>query len=255
MSIQIDTTTDIVSASLSPALTIGTGDVTTGIWAYFDSFPGTRMVYSIHRVGFSERMGMRSNASSGLIGSSNGTSTPSAYTASTSTWYWCVVSRESGVMLLRIFDDTTSTTPLGSNNIAETTDWTTINMAWVGYEAAIGNLAAVGQFTNFKVHTGVVWSDAECRTESQKFGIQKSGGTDRLCWGLETLDANSYGINEFNGGSAMMNNGAVVGANRPSQLEAAGGTSLPTYNRTQFQIGGAPIILNPNQPNAGYLQF
>ena len=33
------------------------------------------------------------------------------------------------------------------------------------------------------------------------------------------------------------------------------GAISPTYNRTQFQIGGAPIILNPNQPNAGYLQF
>jgi hypothetical protein len=56
-------------------------------------------------------------------------------------------------------------------------------------------------------------------------------------------------------GDALVNSGAVLGSNRPSQLESAGGTSLPTYNRTQFQIGGAPIILNPNQPTAGYLRF
>ena len=78
------------------------------------------------------------------------------------------------------------------------------------------------EMTNLKIQTGVLWTDAECRTESQNYGVQKSGGTEVLCWKLTDVDADTDGINEIGGsGPNFTNSGCVAGASDPSQLSAA----------------------------------
>jgi hypothetical protein len=79
------------------------------------------------------------------------------------------------------------------------------------------------EIQNLKVHTGVKWTDAQCRTESQNYDIQTAGGTDTYCWKLIDTDADTDGLNEFAGaGPNLTNSGCVNGASTPTQLTPAG---------------------------------
>jgi hypothetical protein len=257
MSIRFDTGTDIVSGSFNSILTIGTGDFVIARWVYVYSKAATGECGGIVRQGFSEFMRTAySNGSDQMYTATGAANGLASWSPALNTWYWVVSSRESSVLKFRAFADTTSTTPLASGGAgADSNNYATMNKVKLGTLSEVGTATLNCEQANFKVHTGVVWTNAECRTESQKFGIQKAGGDNRLCWGLETIDADTYGLNEWGGEVTLTNIGAINGASRPSQLEAAGGVTIPTYNKAEFKIGGSPIILNLNQPNPGYFQF
>lgn len=257
MSIRFDTSTDAVTGSLNSNLTVSTGDFVIGRWVYVYSKAANATCGGISRQGTSEYMNTQYSNGADQMFTGTGTGNGLAsWSPTLNTWYWVVSSRESSVLKFRAFDDSISTTPLASGGAgSDTTDYLTFNKIKLGFFSEVGLNALDCQQANFKVHTGVTWTNAEARTESQKFGIQKSGGDNRLCWGLETLDANQYGLAEFTGAEVTLTNmGAVLGANRPSQLESvpAGGT---TYNKTEFKIDGSPIVLNSTQPNYAMFQF
>ncbi len=169
------------------------------------------------------------------------------YAASTSTWYYLVLSRSGTTVRGRVFDDTTSTTPLdeATDTDGAPTDYTGRDSILIGNNAGSRNAANM-EVESLKIHTGVAWSDAECRTESQNYTIQKSGGTDRLAWKFTNTDADTDGINEVGGsGPNFTATTVAAGASTPSQLAPAGTTlyfldsTASGSNFGQLQFGGS----------------
>lgn len=146
------------------------------------------------------------------------------FAMSVGTWYWVVIGRDgSSNFQYRVFDDSASTTPLDTDTVTSfTEDFSACDNFIVGQLFA-GEWSDA-EFANVKVHTGVYWTDAQCRTESQNFEVQTGGGTVFGSWRLEDVDADADGINDGSGGGHhFTNTGFVAGASRPTQLEAIGG--------------------------------
>lgn len=138
------------------------------------------------------------------------------------TWYWVVVSRTGSDMALRVFDDSTSTTPVQSDTESAATDYAALDNFVVGQ--LFSGEWSDAEFQNVKVHNGVEWTDAQCRTESQNYEIQTAGGTKWASYRLIDVDADSDGINDGSGnGRHLTNTGFVAGASTPAQL--ASGTN------------------------------
>jgi hypothetical protein len=227
MSVRFDSTTDYLRAIGITTLTIGTGAFSVGKW--FKLVNDTNAYADL--VMLSEAVGDDS-PHIGAYTDSNGTSLKGAFglaggydvgSLSITTWYWLVVSRTDTTFRVRTFDDTTSTTPvLNVTQTSESTDYATLDCVLLGYNG-FGDDSADMEVENLKIHTGVAWSDAQCRTESQNYGIQTAGGTDRYCWKLTDVDADTNGINEIGGaGPNLTNSGCVAGASTPAQLTPAG---------------------------------
>lgn len=158
------------------------------------------------------------------------------YQWSTATWYWITMTRTSNADFcrLRVFGDSTSTTPLFENTsgAADNDNYTTLDTLLVGTRGS-GLNTALGEYQLLKIqaNAGTEWTNAQCRAESRRFGIQKAGGTNRLCYGLETLADASFGLTDSGGvGAALVNSGFTNGSTRPLVLEPR-----PRPFVTQFQ--------------------
>lgn len=147
------------------------------------------------------------------------------------TWYYIVIDRTGTTFRIRIFDDSTSTTPVGSGTITDSRNYTALDNFIIG-EASTGEWPDA-EIACVRAHIGVSWTDAQCRTESQKLTPQTGGGTIYGNWKLETTGADANGINDSGGGAHhLTNTGCVNGASRPTQLESAGSTQTLTASVT-----------------------
>jgi hypothetical protein len=194
MSVYFDNDTDHINATLT-TLTIGTGSVSVGCWMYLNSdtnAQGDVWILNTPQLG----MWVLANGTD-LGGFANSHDTNTVYVATVGTWYWVAVTMTSGTTLrTRIYsDDPSSTTPLSDQSRSDfSLDYTTVTSLIVGNAGAAG--ASPVKVQNFKIQTGVLWTDAEARTEALYYGIRKSGGTDRLCWRLKGITADTDGLNE-----------------------------------------------------------
>lgn len=127
---------------------------------------------------------------------------------------------------ITVLDDSASTTPAGSdvqNNAAF--DPAAQGLIYLLVGASDTNGAADMEFTSLKLITGLTFTNAELRTESQFFAKQKAGGT-ALIYRLDDATATTTGVNELGGaGPNLTNTGVVAGASRPGQLESLGGVT------------------------------
>lgn len=163
------------------------------------------------------------------------------------TWYWVVVSRDgSDTVSVRVFDDSTSTTPTGSFTDASETLGSTLDTIVVG-ETTSGEWADA-EFRNVKFHDGVEWSDAECRTESQSAGVQTAGGGNKVAADLQDTDADAAGLNDLEGSNNFANTGFVNGASDPAQMSSAD-TAAPGVSITP-NGPGRPFVASQNGPGS-----
>ena len=220
MSVRADSANDNLLRAEDPGLT--TGAFSWGLWvklisdtnAYTDLLalgsdaldPATYFAMYLSSNGVTARSGWFDSTGCG------------AYDLAVGTWYWLVASRSGDTSRLRVFDDSTSTTPL-----ADATEDVTGRSA-SGYDNFVLGRMFTGdtpdaEFANCKFHLGVAWTDAQCRTESQLFEIQTGGGTKWGSWRLESTAADANGINDGSGGGhSLTNSGMANGASRPTQL-------------------------------------
>lgn len=231
MSVRFDTTTDNLTSTFSSSLSIGVGDLTVGYWIRPTSTNNAwRSVQMLFNVGFTQLFGTYEQPSSNTINSNTNQGNGGTYNLTNATWYYIAVSRASGSTIrFRIFDDSTSTTPIFTDTTACTVNYTGIISSLFGNHALL-DPAPLVEITSYKIYTGAEWSNAECRTESQTFNIQKSGGIESYAWGLETIDNVAYGLLGLNGEPSFVNTGVVNGSFRPTQLELPG--SGPQYKST-----------------------
>jgi hypothetical protein len=254
MSVYLDTNTDTLRATLSTPLTFGTSIISVGMWIKPITDPNAaRMFARIWNASTGFGVGFGTNSSGDFIhGLALGGTGVGDYAFTNGVWYWAVVDRDNGSLAqFRIFADSVSTTPIvAAETLADTTNYTSVDDIYLGDDGD-GTTGYVCEVTCLKVHTGVQWSNTECRTESQKFDIQTAGGTNRLAWGMETIDANSFGLNERGGETTLTNSGVVNGASRPSQLESAGGgggTSTRSPGKIS-SLGRTPMAIRPSTSN------
>ena len=234
MSVRLNGATDLLSTT--QALTIGTSAFSFGLWVNVQSAPGNKRLVMVLADQVSPTVAMPITLDNGTgnqiwaeLSDSSAMSPASAY--STATWYWVVYSRNSPAAYtynLRIFTEanvTGGTGPTWSDTQSDSVNFTTIDTIGIG-DMGFANGAADMEVANAKVHTGVEWTAAQCRTEGALFGIQTAGGTNRYCWELEDVDADVHGLYERAGsGPNFTNSGAIAGSTRPSALEAAGGAA------------------------------
>ena len=222
MSIQFNGTTSGLVYTLPTALTIGTGDFSALLSFRLDSLPSGDMgdLFSLLNPGFTSFI-YAGVAPAGTLKAIGPTfSTPTAIALTTQTWYTAVVGRTGTVFHLRMFDDTASTTPVGDTSIADTGSATGIDAMRVGTDD-FGGFFTPMQAGLLKVHTGVYWTNAQCRTETQNYGIQTAGGTDRFCWAMQDQTLSRYGLAEWNGGPVFVNTACSASAHHPRQLQRA----------------------------------
>lgn len=245
MSVRLNNGSDVLTCAIGSALSIGTGDVSLSFWCRhhtdFTVATGQKIVSiadaaapsSANRFSIGIYNGSATEVS-GEYHSSDYVSTGYTYTAST--WYNYVLTRASGTVRFRVLDDGTGTTPLYNATVSDSTNDNDLDTIIIGFLSGVIEGAPV-MVTNLKVQTGVAWSDAEARTEALYYGIQKSGGTDRYCWRLKDIDADTDGLYEFGGsGPNLTNSGAVADASNPTNLsEAGGGSPEPTTLWTPTQ--------------------
>lgn len=221
MSVRAANTTDRMAATIVTA-TIGTGALSIGLWVRLlsDRNAVSDFMSLCDQVGPSTGFNFRSDASGTGILLRVDTGLTSAYALTVERPYWLVASRSASTSTIRVFDDTSSTTPLSTQSIGDGTNYTILDTVIVG-DRGNGDVTTDCEFSNLKVHTGVAWTDAQCRTESQTFGLQTAGGVDRLAWGLENLALTSYGVCERSTGLVLANTGFVASPRRPRQLAKA----------------------------------
>lgn len=260
MSLLFDADDDQVKVALSSALTISnTTDYIIGFWVYYTNLSvtlGHTLALLTDDPGGSGRRIMWTDDAGVLMLADEDAGGFGSYGVTAATWYYVVFQRVSLTNTLRIFPDSTSTTPLNNGGLGDTAgdtfDLVGMDTIIIGDIQPSGRVAMRMEVISLKVQTGVAgWSDPECRTESQKIDIQKAGGTERYAWLLEDTDSDTTGLNERNasGNNFTLSGGTVtVGSNRPTQLEAAGGGGggVPTYKPvTMFPVGNTPMTVTP----------
>lgn len=229
MSIRFNGSGDNLAATLLASLTIGTGDFSLGMWvknisdrttveADFFLLGDAAASPTTYVYAYADFSGIF------LFGGNNTGALATGTGLSVGTWYYLVLSRVSGVLHIRVFDDSASTTPVVDGTVADTVNYTTLDGVILG--AAIASTRwPNAEAEAFKIHTGVSWSNAQARTESQFYAVQTAGGTNKLAWRLHTVAA---GLTELGGNTSLTNTGCIDGASRPTQLEAApSGGSAP----------------------------
>lgn len=231
---------------------VGTGAFSIGFWVKLISDRNTYVDF----VGFAPdppppanyfSLGTAVDGTTPTLYATSLTDLPTTQSLTVGSWYYIVLSRTSTTARLRIFDDSTSTVP--TNEVTATasgwaTDWSAYDNFIVGEMFA--NEWIDAEFRNIKVHNGVEWTNAQCRTESQTAGIQTAGGTPWGAWDLQDIDADATGINDLTGNSRhFTNTGFVNGASEPAQMSSEGitsiyvhrvaaGASAPTDNTTRL---------------------
>jgi hypothetical protein len=141
----------------------------------------------------------------------------SGFTMTAGTWYYVVLLRSGDNHILNIYDDSTSTTPVGTLTLGLPAAYnygSSLTFFWVG-QFFTGEWPDA-EFASAKVHVGVAWSNAQARAESQSLEIETAGGT---AWGAWSLADTSTGLNDLTGnGRTLTNTGLVNGASSPAQL-------------------------------------
>jgi hypothetical protein len=181
--------------------------------------------------------------------SHEGTIPGTAQQLTVGTWYWLVQSRDgSNNWHFRVFDDTTSTTPLVTLTKAAVGDWTTFANVFVG-QVFTGE-SPDAEFENHKLHDDVEWTDAQCRTESQNYDIQTGGGTAFCSHRLKTTATTIDGLNDNTGnGRNLANTGFVNGASTPAQLSSGAVTYGPAgRGMSPYIFGSAEVAGSPGNP-------
>lgn len=212
--------------AVNSSLGISTGTFSFGMWVYVDTDRDTFSniaTFSDVEADPTDYINLATKADGLLLEvfSDEGAINMTVVTVAVGGWKWVVMGRTGTELTIRVFGDDASTTPETSDldqTYAEDLsahDWLVIGQSFAGEHSLM-------QFANAKLHVGVYWSDAQCRTESQNFGIQTAGGTAWGAWGFETLAHGVEGLQDLTGnGRTMVNTGCVDGPDRPTQLEAA----------------------------------
>lgn len=240
-------------ASLAQALSISTGNFFMGAWVRGETAhdgPFYALIDSAWDAGETTFAWMRALTSNTLLrGHTTGGFIGGYSSASLSTWYYVGLTRDGSTLRFRVLDDSSSTTPLYDATATDSSDYDTLDN--IHLFSHLNGEYMNGEMCSVKLVTGsFTLTDAELRTESQNLDIVKSGGTLRYAWDLEDTDADVQGFNERGGsGPNFTNTSLVNGASRPSQLEAAGGSTTTFYlldsaasgsNFGQLQTGGSP---------------
>lgn len=222
MSIQFNGTSSELLYTLPTALTIGTGDFSALMSFRLDSLPSgdTGDLFSLLNPGLTSFIYAGVAPAGTLKAIGPAFSTPSAIALVTQTWYSVVVGRTGSVFHLRMFDDTASTTPVGDTSVADSANATGITLMYIG-SSVFGGFYTPMQAALLKVHTGVYWTNAQARTETQNYGIQTAGGTDRFCWAIQDQTLSRYGLAEWSGGPVFANTACGASAHHPRQLARA----------------------------------
>lgn len=250
MSVRLNDVADYLRTTF-PALTIGTGVFGVTFWIKFksDRNAASDIAYIADQVnpGSGTRIGYGTDTDGLDVLVFPGGAGP--LSASLETWYGCYFGRDgSNHHWIRMYPDSASDTPLIENWGTQATDWTTIDNLLIGNRGAADGAADM-EIANLKIMTGVFHTDAQVRAELDAFAIQIGGYTEGYAWELEDVDADSHGLNERGGsGYNLTNSGAVAGASRPSQLEAAGGggpVALEGIGREPPAIGRGELYLRP----------
>ena len=229
---------------------IGTGDFSLGVWTKVINARASQFIDFVSLVadetGSTAWCSMSTdNASTthwkgydNTSGAGDADLTASSPTAGS--WFWCVIRRSGTTMQWRIFDDTTSTTPVrtvdsgsGGGSFAAF-DWLVVSETFSGEWAD-------AEFVNLKLHQGVAWTDAQSRTESQHTLNQTGGGTWVVRARLIDLATGLTNLGTL--GGSVVNTGCVDGASNPGQLtdDAGGGdTGTEAGFRRLVAVRGAP---------------
>lgn len=148
--------------------------------------------------------------------------------ATAGTWLWLVLRRSGTTLTSLVFDDSTSTTPLtsddqigGGGSIA-TLDWLVMGQSFAGEWPD-------AEMANAKVHAGIAWSNAQARAESQHSAAQTGGGTFVVACSLQSLAAGLSNTGTL--GGSLTNTGCVDGASNPTQLTFDGAAPSPPMFR------------------------
>jgi len=229
MSVQADGTGDFLTYVNGDNFAPGTGDFNIGFWLYINTDEDS--VNDVFLIGGT----IGSGPVLGVYTTSSGTNLElahpdftniaSATSLSTATWYYVVGSRGGTTARLRIFDDTTSTTPInganGETSTGFTTNITTYDSMRVG-EWWAGDTTLPAEWEKLSIDVGTEWTNAQCRTESQSYDYTQAG-TEWGTWELTNVDADANGINDTSGNARnFTNSGMVAGSNGPpSQLTAS----------------------------------
>lgn len=141
------------------------------------------------------------------------------------TWYWVVMSRSAGgVVTIRIFADSSSTTPVDSaNTTTGTDDISALDNFRIGLTFSGESLDAEVRVVKFV--TDVEWTDTQAIAEAAD-GTQVFVGTPFLSCTLKDL---ATGLEDLESTHDLTNSGAVDGASNPSYIgasEAAAGGDL-----------------------------
>jgi hypothetical protein len=158
--------------------------------------------------------------------------TSAAATLSLATWYYLVMQRNGTALTLRVFADSTSTTPLGTGSgTIDVSDMTDLAEVLAG-EVFTGSWYD-GEAECLRVVKGTTWTDAQARTESQSYDYVLGTGTIWLNCRLKDVDADTDGLNDSSGaGNNLTNTGWVAGASTPSQLSGSSSTPTATESTT-----------------------
>lgn len=258
MSVYLDGTADTLRILDKGSNLDGSGDISMGAWVYLPSLPGANRdimwiapsaTLSANYFGFIYRTADNTFHAFGTTAAETDTGTP--YSISAATWYWVDAIRDfGGSWTCRIFDDSTSTTPLGSlTHGDDSANWSGMDSILIG-QATNTDPSCIMKIVNPKVHTGVLWSAAQSRTEARYYGIQTAGGSDRLCWRFNSIAATTDGINEIAGaGPNFTNSGAITDAGVPTNLSEFG-SSTPLGRSAQLNTTqGRPVQLRPTGIN------
>ena len=255
MSIRVDTSTDTLRATVGSVFS-GTGPITFGVWVKPMVDPNaSRMFYRFWNASTGNGLGLGTNGGGDFIhGLALGGTGIGDYNFTNGVWYYCVTSRDNGAnATFRIFSDSTSTTPLNGatgESIADTTNYSGVDDIYFGDDGD-GTAGYDAELESWKVHYGVEWSNAQCRTESQFYTPQTAGGSTKYAIRLSDIDADTDGIVEYASAFTLTNSGVVNGASRPDQLEAlgGGGGSSPRSPGKVYPSGRTPMAIRPSTSN------
>lgn len=162
------------------------------------------------------------------------------YNITENTWYYAVLQCSGTALSIRLFDDSTSTTPLGTASGTGAGDLSAFTYIILG--RCFTGQDFDGEVEAWRAVTGEVLTDTQARAESQSYDYVLGGGTIYGNWRLKDVDADDDGINDSSANSNhLTNTGCEAGASTPTQLastpaaalhhfavEASGGGSIGT---------------------------
>lgn len=226
MALRLEQSTDRLEVTLPAALTISAGAFSLGILFKRLNDPDTfaQVVALADSYAGSVRLGLEFDEDGTTLQArgSGGYGGMTGYATGTE-WLWCDLTRSGTTLRLRVH--TMDGTKVHDATITHSTSYSTLDTILIG-QTGNGLAALNGEVCNFKVVTGVAWSDEESRVEMRHFGIQKTGGTERYAFRLEDTTDTFAGLRAIpvpgQATAALTNTGVVDGASRPTALEPLG---------------------------------